>query len=211
MSLQPIKIYYSRGPNPPKVAIICEELGIPYEKVAVENSKSPEFVKINPNGRVPAIEDPNNDNLILWESGAIVEYLVEKYDKDHKISSANEADKWHLRQWLYFQTTGQGPYYGQAVWFYKYHPEQVPSAQKRYIGEIERVWGVLDASLKDKEYLVGDKCTYADIAFLPWEFGVHNFIGEQVKHIDVETKYPNYWAWYQRLVNRESAKKVYAP
>lgn len=123
----------------------------------MENCKGEDFAKINPNGRLPAIQDPNNDNLILWEPGAIVEYLIEKYDKDHKLSLPGEADKWHLRRWLYFQVTGQGPYYGQAVWFEKYHPEDVPSAKKRYLDEVERVWGVLESVLKDRQYLVGDK------------------------------------------------------
>lgn len=189
--------------------MICEELGIPYEKVQVGDVKTESYTKINPNGRVPAIKDPNNGDLVLWESGAIVEYLVDTYDKDNKISYASGADKWHLRQWLHFQVSGQGPYYGQAVWFHRYHAEQVASAKERYLGQVERVWGVLDSVLKDKQWLVGDKCTYADIAFAPWEHGMHGFFGAETKHLDAEHKYPHYWAWYQRLQARPSFKATY--
>lgn len=106
--LKPLTVYvHVGGPNPYKVTIVLEELGIPYEKIVVSNPKEEWFVKINPNGRVPAIIDPNNDNLTLWESGAIVEYLVETYDKEGKLSVANTADKWHVRQYLQFQMSGQ--------------------------------------------------------------------------------------------------------
>lgn len=93
--------------------------------------KQEPFVKINPNGRVPAIEDPNT-GITLWESGAIIEYLIETYDKDHKISSASSPEKFLEKQFLHFQVSGQGPYYGQWAWFKIFHKEQVPSALERY-------------------------------------------------------------------------------
>lgn len=116
-SLKPIKTYGKLGPNPPKVIMILEALGLPYEieAVAITDIKKPEYLAVNPNGRLPAIYDPNTD-LTLWESGAIVEYLVETYDKDNKISFPKGSnDSYLTKQWLYFQTTGQGPYFGQAV------------------------------------------------------------------------------------------------
>ncbi|GAP92818.2 putative glutathione S-transferase [Rosellinia necatrix] len=116
-SLKPIKAYGKGGPNPPKVIMILEELGLPYEieDVQFADVKKPEYLAVNPNGRLPAIYDPNTD-LTLWESGAIVEYLVETYDKDNKISFPRGSNESYLtKQWLYYQTTGQGPYYGQAV------------------------------------------------------------------------------------------------
>lgn len=116
-SLKPITVYGKAGPNPPKVIMILEELGLPYEINAVPFSevKGAAYLAVNPNGRLPAIHDPNRD-LTLWESGAIIEYLVETYDKENKISFPKGSNESFLtKQWLYYQTTGQGPYYGQAV------------------------------------------------------------------------------------------------
>lgn len=136
--------------------ITLEELGIPYEKVEVADVKSEAFLKLNPNGRTPVIVDPNNDNFTLWESGAIIEYLVETYDAHGSLTVKDRKDRWLLQQYLHFQMSGQGPYYGQAVWFYK-QTEDIPTAKRRYIEQIVRVFGVLDDILKDREFLVGDK------------------------------------------------------
>lgn len=136
--------------------ITLEELGIPYEKVEVEDVKSAAFLKFNPNGRTPVIVDPNNDDFTLWESGAIIEYLVETYDALGTLTLEDRKSRWLLRQYLHFQMSGQGPYYGQAVWFYK-QTEDIPTAKNRYIEQIVRVFGVLDGILKDREFLVGDK------------------------------------------------------
>lgn len=136
--------------------ITLEELGIPYHKVEVEDVKSEVFLKLNPNGRTPVIIDPNNDNFTLWESGAIIEYLVETYDAPGTLTLEDSKSRWLLRQYLHFQMSGQGPYYGQAVWFYK-QTEDIPTAKQRYIEQIVRVFGVLDGILKDREFLVGDK------------------------------------------------------
>lgn len=136
--------------------ITLEELGIPYNKVEVEDVKSEAFLKLNPNGRTPVIVDPNNDNFTLWESGAIIEYLVETYDALGTLTLEDRKSRWLLRQYLHFQMSGQGPYYGQAVWFYK-QTEDISTAKNRYIEQIVRVFGVLDGILKNREYLVGDK------------------------------------------------------
>lgn len=111
-SIKPIKVWGAGGPNPPKVAILLEELDIPHEIVSIPfpDLKKPDFLKINPNGRMPAIEDPNT-GLTLWESGAIVEYIVEKYDSAQKLSFApGSNDAYLAKQWLFFQVSGQGPY-----------------------------------------------------------------------------------------------------
>lgn len=136
--------------------ITLEELGIPYEKVEVEDVKSAAFLKLNPNGRTPVIVDPNNDDFTLWESGAIIEYLVEAYDALGTLTLEDKKSRWLLRQYLHFQMSGQGPYYGQAVWFYK-QTEDISTAKKRYIEQIVRVFGVLDGILKNREFLVGEK------------------------------------------------------
>lgn len=143
--IKPIKVWGRGGPNPPKVAMILELLSLPHEFVPITfaDVKKPEYLAINPNGRLPAIHDPNTD-LTIWESGAIVEYLVDRYDKDHKYSSAPGTNDYYLaKQWLAFQISGQGPYYGQAVWFTRLHHERLPSATERYEKEVGRVTGVL--------------------------------------------------------------------
>jgi glutathione S-transferase len=116
--------------------------------------KKPPFEKLNPNGRVPAIEDPNT-GITLWESGAIVEY----YDTKHSLTYASSPEKYFVKQWLHFQISGQGPYFGQAAWFEKFHPEKIESARERYKNEIKRVLKVLDKHLETsgKGFLVGDK------------------------------------------------------
>ncbi|PWY62631.1 thioredoxin-like protein, partial [Aspergillus eucalypticola CBS 122712] len=160
MSLKPITLWsHTYGPNPWKVAMVLEELELPYKTtyVASGDFKKEPLTLVNPNGRVPAIEDPNT-GITLWESGAIIEYLTETYDKDNKISfPAGTPEFFETKQWLHFQMSGQGPYFGQAVWFRRQHPEVVPSAQERYKKEVLRVSWVLDNVLKDREYLVGGR------------------------------------------------------
>lgn len=136
--------------------MVLEELGLPYESHVVAEVKGEAYTKINPNGRTPAIQDPNT-GLTLWESGAIMEYLVEQYDKDHKISFDTFPEKYLTKQYLHFQMSGQGPYFGQTTWFRKFHPEQVASAKKRYDEQLVRVVEVLDGILKGKTWLVGEK------------------------------------------------------
>lgn len=118
--------------------------------------KKPPFEKICVNGRVPAIEDPNT-GITLWESAAIIDYLVETYDKEKRLTYTTTPEKFLVSQWVYFQMSGQGPYYGQAVWFHKYHSEQLESAKERYEEQIKRVLHVLNNALEGREYLVGDK------------------------------------------------------
>lgn len=112
--------------------ITLEELGIPYEKAEVEDVKSEAFLKLNPNGRTPVITDPKNDNFTLWESGAIVEYLVEKYDALGSLTLKDKNSRWIPQQYLHFQMSGQGPYYGQAVLFYR-QTEDIPTVKHGYI------------------------------------------------------------------------------
>ncbi len=93
-----------------------------------------------PTFSVPCIEDPNT-NIVLWESGAIIEYLIETYDKEGKVSSSKSPEKFQEKQYLMYQMSGQGPYFGQAAWFANYHHEKIPSAIERYQKEIRRVIG----------------------------------------------------------------------
>ena len=108
-TLKPIKLYGASGPNPPRVQIILEELGLPHNIVDINITevKKPEYLAINPNGRLPAIHDPNT-NITLWESGAILEYLVERYDTEHLISfPQGSPESYHTKQWAFYQTSGQ--------------------------------------------------------------------------------------------------------
>ncbi|KAI0803676.1 glutathione S-transferase [Xylaria sp. FL0064] len=215
-SLEPIKVYGKAGPNPPKVIMILEELSLPYEIAPVEfaDVKKPEYLAVNPNGRMPAIYDPNRD-LTLWESGAIVEYLVETYDKDNKISFPKGSNEAYLtKQWLFYQTTGQGPYFGQAVWFTKYHPEKIQSAVDRYVKEIHRVTGVVEGHLakekaktnaSDGPWLVGGKATYADIAWYMWSAK----IGSIVEGVSYD-EFPHFKEWLERVGSRASVKHAEA-
>lgn len=221
--LKPLKPYGVSGPNPPKVIMALEELGLPYEPelVPFDQVKSPEYVAVNPNGRLPALHDPNAD-LTVWESGAILEYLVERYDKDNKISfPAGSKEAALARQWLFFQVSGQGPYYGQAVFFTKYFGEKVPSVVDRFLKEVNRVSGVLESHLSkqkgnvaeagpegDGPWLVGGRYTYADMSFVPWQ----HMITLVPMDPDAKLKYdpnefPNVKKWLANLMARPAIAK----
>jgi glutathione S-transferase len=158
---------------------------------------------------VPAIVDPNNGDFVLWESGAIIEYLTDHYDKGHKITPSDPKQKYQAKQWLFFQTSGQGPYFGQAAWFHFFHGEKVQTARDRYVKEIQRVTKVLDSALKGKQWLLGDQCTYADIAFLPWYAMPPRLDFEQTGWWDKTlNENPDFKSWLERLENRPALKKV---
>lgn len=205
--MQPITLYsHEIGPNPWKVAIILSALGLEYKTIFVsfDEVKLPPFTDINPNGRVPAIHDPNR-NITLWESGAIVQYLIDTYDVSHKLSYDTFPERYHTQQWLHFQMSGQGPYYGQLGWF-KRQPNSDPSVIARYSNEIRRVTSVLDKALQGRQWLVGDKCTYADLSFVPWQDLLSLFHGDQVETIARD--FPNVDMWMGRMRAREDVKKV---
>jgi glutathione S-transferase len=207
MTLKPLTLWgHDSGPNAWKAAMILEELHVPYTVKMIEFSdmKKEAYESINPNGRVPAIEDPNT-GITLWESGAIIEYVVETYDKQHKISFApGSKEYFEAKQWLYFQVSGQGPYFGQAVWFTVYHPEKIPSVIDRYVSEIRRVSGVLDRTLQKKEFLVGGKFSYADAAFVTW-YGILLLFAEK---INLETDFPVLNAWLEGIKARPAIAKI---
>lgn len=220
--LTPIQLWGRRGPNPPKITMLLEELNLPYEHIPIDfkDVKQPEYLAINPNGRLPAIRDPNNGGLILWESGAIAEYLVERYDTARKLSFApGTPEAYHTKQWLYFQASGQGPYFGQASWFKVYHPEKVPSAFERYRNEVRRVSGVLEAYLGSRRseaapgeggggpWLVGGKMTFADIAFIPWFCWMEWVLDEEEFKLE---EYPTVMDWLDRMRALPSVAKVLA-
>ncbi|KAK8035709.1 hypothetical protein PG991_001782 [Apiospora marii] len=183
-----------------------EELGIPYEvkSIKFDDVKKKPLIDVNPNGRVPAIEDPNT-GLTLWESGAILTYLVEQYDTQHALTYTALADRHHLNQWLHFQMSGQGPYYGAAAWFVNLHPEKVPTAIDRYTKQARRVLDVLEGWLEDRDWLVGDKMTYADMAWAPWNDRVDTVLG--VPGPDKFDGFPRVRAWHERMTARPAWKR----
>jgi glutathione S-transferase len=216
--LKSIKLYGASGANPPKVAMLLEEMRLPYSIIEIPYAeiKKPDYIDINPNGRLPAIHDPNTD-LTLWESGAILEYIIETYDKERQLSyDLGSKESWLCKQWLHFQMSGQGPYYGQAAWFRKFHHEQLPSAIDRYVAEVKRVTGVLEShlskqrtahsdSIGDGPWLVGNKMTYADMSFLAWQIIVSFF---PVPDLYEAGSFPEVFGWLERMKTREGIKKV---
>jgi glutathione S-transferase len=208
--IKPLNLYGGGGgPNPWKVVILLEELKVPYETTVFPYTelKTPAYEKINPNGRLPALHDPNT-GITIWESGAILEYVTEQYDKENKLSfPALSPDSYVAKQWLHYQVSGQGPYYGQATWFKVYHPENLPSAYNRYWNEIKRVTAVMNKQLEGKEYFVGNKFSFVDIAFFVWQNAVVKHLGEDY---DYSKEAPNVQAWLDRLNARPSVIKAEA-
>ncbi|KAF8418943.1 glutathione S-transferase [Tirmania nivea] len=201
-------LFASIGPNPWKVTILLHELGMEdsYEIVYLDQgkgeTKSDRHTKYNLNGRVPTLIDHSNGDFVVWESGAILEYLVEKYDTERKVSFAKLEEKIQAQQYLFFQTSGQGPYFGQAIWFWKFHAERIPSAVERYTKEIERVVSVVDKILEGKNYLVANKFSYADISFLVW-WPVIDWMSSEILELQGwRERYPNVARWDKAIRER---------
>ena len=167
-----IDLYTAATPNGWKISIALEELGLPYTVHALSFTKQEQkqewFHKINPNGRIPAIIDRDNDNFALFESGAILIYLAEQtgrlMPKDVKARS-------RVIQWLMFQMAGIGPMMGQANVFLRYAPEKIPYAIDRYQREVRRLFEVLERQLAAHEYVAGEEYSIADIAHWSWISG----------------------------------------
>jgi glutathione S-transferase/GST-like protein len=163
-----ITLYTAATPNGQKVSIALEELGLPWTlqvlDLAQNEQKTPAFLAINPNGRIPAIVDHEADDFAVFESGACLIYLAEKTGR---LMPADAKGRSRVLQWLMFQMGGIGPMMGQANVFFRYFPEKIPAVIDRYQGESKRLFRVLDGQLKDHEYLAGDY-SIADIANWAW-------------------------------------------
>ncbi len=171
-----IDLYSAATPNGHKASIALEELGLPYDLHVLsfdrKEQKAPEFLRINPNGRIPAIVDRDNDDFAVFESGAILVYLAEKTGQ---LMPTDVKGRSQVMQWLMFQMGGVGPMQGQAHVFYRYFPEKLPGAISRYQNETRRLYEVLDSRLGEAEYLAGDY-SIADIATFPW-VKIHDWAG----------------------------------
>ncbi|TCD59860.1 Glutathione S-transferase 2 [Steccherinum ochraceum] len=185
------------GPNAWKIVFLLNELGLSYETIYLDfmkgELKAPEYLKINPNGRVPALVDHKNGDLTVWESGAILLYLAEKYDTEKKYFATSEADRFAILQWLFFQVSGQG----RVVRFAHFHPEKLPSAIERYQNEIRRVLGVLESILSKQEWLAAGKLTIADLSFSSWNNELGGIAGPG---FDFEKEFPATFKWHQRIL-----------
>jgi GST-like protein len=163
-----IELYTASTPNGHKASCTLEELGLPYEVHPVDfaegEQRSEAYLAINPNGRIPAIIDRDNDNLAVFESGAIMVYLAEKTGK---LLPTDISGRARVMQWLMFQMGGIGPMMGQANVFYRYFPEKIQPAIDRYQNECRRLFEVLDRRLGESEWLAGDY-SIADIANWCW-------------------------------------------
>ena len=163
-----IELYTAPTPNGHKVSIALEELALPYKVHALNimggDQKKPDYLKINPNGRIPAIVDTDADNFAVFESGAILIYLAEKTGK---LMPQDAKGRSLVLQWLMFQMGGVGPMMGQANVFFRYFPEKIQPAIDRYQNECRRLFEVLDRHLADHQWLAGDY-SIADIANWAW-------------------------------------------
>jgi GSH-dependent disulfide-bond oxidoreductase len=163
-----IDLYTAATPNGFKVSIALEELALPYAVHSLDlgklEQKRPEFLAINPNGRIPAIVDRDADDFAVFESGAILLYLAEKTGK---LMPTDAKGRSRVIQWLMFQMGGVGPMMGQANVFFRYFPEKIPAAISRYQNESRRLFEVLERRLGEAEWLAGDY-SIADIATYPW-------------------------------------------
>ncbi len=195
-----IDLYTAATPNGHKVSIALEELGLPYQlhelSFDLQQQKAPEFLKINPNGRIPAIIDRDNDNFAVFESGAILYYLAEKTGK---LLPADAKGRSVVLQWLMFQMGGVGPMQGQANVFYRYFPEKIPAAIARYQNETRRLYEVLNTRLEHVEYLAGEY-SIADIATYPW-LAIHDWSGVSVDGL------PALQRWMQAMAARPAVQK----
>jgi GST-like protein len=198
-----IDLYFWTTPNGYKISILLEELGLDYEAIAVDIGKgdqfTPEFLKINPNGKIPALVDsdgPGGRPLTLFESGAIMLHLAEKTGKLLPQAPAERAE---AIQWLMFQMAGVGPMFGQALHFRHSAPEGEEYARKRYDKEVTRLFGVMERALRDRDYFAG-AYSIADIALFPW-VRTHKALGIALND------YPNLKGWYERIAARPAVKR----
>jgi GST-like protein len=198
-----IELYTWPTPNGHKVHIVLEELGLPYEVHAVDIGEGdqfkPEFLKISPNNRIPAIVDqdgPKGKPLALFESGAILIYFAEKTGK---LLAPKGNARYAALQWLMFQMASIGPMLGQAHHFRTYAPEKIPYAIERYTNEAKRLYGVLDRRLGEAEYLAGDY-GIADIATYPW-------LRYWERQGVILSDYPNVQRWFQAIEARPAVQR----
>lgn len=195
-----IDLYTSTTPNGHKIAILLEELGLEYNVIALKldekEQKRPEYLKLNPNGRIPTIVDRDAGDFIVFESGAILMYLAEKAGR---FLPAEAKGRSLVVQWLMFQMGGIGPMQGQAHVFLRYAPEKIDYAIQRYQRETRRLYQVLNTRLEDHDYLAGDY-SIADIATWPWVRS-HDWAGVAIDDL------PHLTRWFEAVGARPAVQR----
>jgi len=206
-----LQLYSVPTPNGVKVSIALEEIGLPYEVHAINIGQNetwtPEYLSLNPNGKIPAIIDPHGPGgapLALWESGAILVYLAEKTGK---LLPADAARRYETLQWVFFQMASVGPMFGQVGFFYKFAGKDYEDKRPlhRYRDESTRLLGVLETRLTGREWIMDDDYTIADIALAGWVRGFVDFYGAgdlvgygDLKHVP---------AWLERMLARPAVQR----
>lgn len=198
-----IDFYTWKTPNNEKVAIMLEEIGLPYQlhpiNIGKQEQFTPEFLKINPNNKVPAIVDqagPNNQPITVFESGAILIYLAEK---SGQFIPSDLRQRTEVIEWLMFQMSGLGPMVGQAHHFLIFAKEPVPYAIERYLNETKRLYGVMEKRLSTKPYFAGDY-SIADMAIFPW-------VREHEHHKIDLSDYPHLKRWSDQVAKRPAVMR----
>lgn len=206
-----LQLYSLPTPNGVKVSIMLEEIGLPYEAHLVDFAKddqhTPEFESLNPNGKIPAILDPNGPGgapLALFESGAILLYLAEK---SGRFLPADPAARLHAIQWMLFQIGGVGPMFGQVGFFVKFAGKDFEDKRPRdrYVAEAKRLLGVMDTALAGRSWFLGDDYTIADIATLGWVRGLRDTYG--AGDLVALDSYANVNAWLERGLARPAVQR----
>lgn len=201
-----IELHFWPTPNGYKITLFLEEAGLPYNIKTVDIGKGeqfePSFLKIAPNNRMPAIVDPEGPDgkpISVFESGAILQYLARKTGKFY---GTNERERVDVDQWLFWQMGGVGPMFGQANHFRHYAPEKVPYGIERYTNEVDRLYGVMNRRLADRDYLAG-AYSIADMATFPWAKGYERYERDM-------TKFPHVMAWLDRIAAKPSTIRALA-
>ncbi len=205
-----LQLYSLPTPNGVKVSMMLEEIGLPYEAHLVDfnqnDQRTPEFLSLNPNGKIPAILDPNGpggEALPLFESGAILQYLAEKTGK---LLPVDAARRYQTIQWVHFQMGGIGPMFGQVGFFNKFAGREYEDKRplQRYVAESKRLLGVMEARLAGRQWIMDDEYTIADISMLGW---VRNLIGfyeaRELVEFDSFREVP---AWLERGLERPAVQ-----
>ncbi|MEO5337255.1 MAG: glutathione S-transferase N-terminal domain-containing protein [Magnetospirillum sp. WYHS-4] len=200
-----IDLYTFATPNGKKASVMLEEVGLPYRVTPIDIMKGdqfkPEYLAINPNGKIPAIVDeegPDGQPIAVFESGAILIYLAEKAQSP--LLPSEPRARYATLQWLMFQMGGVGPMFGQAHHFLKFAPENVPYAKDRYGKETRRLYGVMDRRLTETTFLAGPTYTIADIATFPW------VARHPVHQVDL-AEFPSVKRWHDAIALRPTVMK----
>lgn len=195
-----IRFFYNLSPNPMKVALALEEMGLAYEPVPIDARRGdqflPEFLAVNPNGKVPAIED---EGTVVFDSNAILLYLG---DKTGQFMGA-PAQRGEMLSWLMFVATGLSPFSGQAVHFRHFAPEPKDYAHRRYQFEAERHYGVLDGRLASRRFLLGEEYSIVDMAAWGWVRMANFVMGDGALE-----KFPNVKRWFAEVSARPAAQRA---